>query len=96
MFHEKLSYDETKDYTRLPDQNFLCLWGTTGSEWTSTIAEECLAATNQPIEKGKSVSSHGIILLGITATLLLLSAATLTQPPVTSWILKTNLTYSPD
>jgi hypothetical protein len=90
MSHKRLSYNATEKYTTPSNHNLLYLWGTTGSEWTSTIAEECLAATNQPMEKEKSFSSRGIVLLGIIATLSLLGAATLTQAPVASWMPQQN------
>jgi hypothetical protein len=82
MSYERLSDDSTKEYTALSDHNLLGLWGATGREWTSTIKEDCLEATNQPLEKGKLGSTGGIVAMGTLAVLALLGTATLTQAPV--------------
>lgn len=95
MFYERLSDDETKEYTALSDLNSFGLLGSTGSEWTSTIKQDCLAATNQPLEKGKYESTRGIVALGTVAVLALLGAATLTQAPVTTLTRQDNVRAIP-
>ncbi len=91
MSHERLNNDKTKEYTAQSDYNLLQGWSANGSDWTSAIREECLALTNQPIEKGKSGSTRGIVLLGTLATLALLGVASLTKAPVTSQIPQENV-----
>ena len=91
MSHERLNNDKTKEYTAQSDYNLFQGWSANGSDWTSAIREECLALTNQPIEKGKSGSTRGIVLLGTLATLALLGVASLTKAPVTSQIVQENV-----
>ncbi len=91
MYHERLNEDKTKEYTTQSDYKLLQGWSANGSDWTSAIREECLAFTNQPLEKGKSGSTRGIVLLGTLATLALLGVASLTKAPVTSQILQENV-----
>jgi hypothetical protein len=86
MFHARLSDGETQEYTDLLDHNGLDWWAVTGSEWTATISEECLAVAQQSLERGKSGSTRGIVLLGVLTAIALLGAATWTQSPVTSGI----------
>ena len=90
MSHERLN-DKTKEYTALSEYNLLQGWGANGSDWTSTMREECLTLTNQPLEKGKSNSTRGIVLLGTLVTLALLGVASLTKAPVTSEIPQENV-----
>ena len=82
MSYEKMSNDDTKEYTARSDQNLFGLWGATGSEWTSSIKEECLSVTEQSLEKGKSGSTRSIVALGTLAVLALLGTATMTQASV--------------
>lgn len=85
MLHNRLSDDETRGDKTLCDLNLLGLGCASGSEWTSTIREECLGLTNQLPEKEKSGSTLGIALLGVLTVLALLGAATtLTQAPESS------------
>lgn len=93
MSNERLSYNGAKDHRTLYDLNLLGLWCgcPTGSEWTSIIRTESLAATNQPVEQRKSGSTRGIAFLVALATLTLLVAATLTQAPVASRIPQENV-----
>ncbi|HEY9833989.1 MAG TPA: hypothetical protein V6D26_25785 [Stenomitos sp.] len=86
MFHARLSDGETQDYADLLDHNGLDGWAVTGSEWTATISEECLAVTQQPLETGKSGLTRSIVLLGVLTAIALLGAATWTQSPVASRI----------
>jgi hypothetical protein len=90
MFHARLSDGETKEYTDLLDHNGLNWWAVRGSEWTATISEECLAVTQQPLEKGKSALTRGIVLLGVLTAIALLGAATWTQSPIASGIPQEN------
>jgi len=91
MSHERLNDDKTKEYIALSEYNLLQGWGANGSDWTSTMREECLTFTNQPLEKGKSGFTRGIVLLGTLVTLALLGVASLTKAPVTSQILQENV-----
>lgn len=79
MSNERLSYDKTIDYTALSDLNFLSLLSATGREWTSTISNDSLALTNQPCKEEKSPSTRDLVLFSVLISLLLVSAATLTQ-----------------
>ena len=90
MFHARLSDGETQDYAHLLDHNGLDGWAVTGSEWTATISEECLAVTQQPLARGKSGFTHGMVLLGVLTAIALLGAATWTQSPVASEIPQNN------
>lgn len=90
MFHARLSDGETKEYTDLLDHNGLDWWAVTGSEWTATISEECLAVNQQPLERGKSGLTRGIVLLGVLTAIALLGAATWTQSPIASGIPQEN------
>lgn len=90
MFHARLSDGETQEYTDLLDHNGLDWWAVTGSEWTATISEECLAVTQQPLERGKSGLTRDIVLLGVLTAIALLGAATWTQSPVASGIPQEN------
>lgn len=92
MLHNRLSDDETRGDKTLCDLNLLGLGCASGSEWTSTIREECLGVTNQLPEKEKSRSTRGIALWGVLTVLALLGAATtLTQAPVGSQTSPENL-----
>jgi hypothetical protein len=91
MSHERLSDDDTQEHKALCDPDLLGLWCATGNDWTSIISKESLALTNQPLKEGKSRSTRGIVLLGVLATLALVSAATLTQAPVASRIPQENV-----
>ncbi len=91
MSHERLSNGETKEYTALSNHNVLDLWGATGSDWTSTLREECLSMTQPSLESVKFGATRGIILKSALAVLALLGAATLTQAPITSWIPRENV-----
>ncbi len=95
MSHERMSDDDTKEYTARSDQNLFGLWGATGSEWTATIKEDCLAITDQPLEREKSGSTRGIVALSTVAVLALLGAATLTQAPVTTLTRQDNVRAIP-
>lgn len=90
MFHARLSDGETKEYTDLLDHNGLNWWAVRGSEWTATISEECLAVTQQPLEKGTSALTRDIVLFGVLTAIALLGAATWTQSPVASGIPQEN------
>ncbi|HEY9611995.1 hypothetical protein [Allocoleopsis sp.] len=91
MSQERLSNGETKEYTALSNHNVLDLWGVAGSDWTSTLREECLIMTQQCLEPERSGATRGIILTSVLAFLALLGAATLTQAPITSWISPENV-----
>ena len=95
MSHRRLIDDDTNEYTALSNHNLLGLWGATGSEWTSTIKEDCLAVTHQPLEKRNSGSTSGIVALGTLAVLALLGTATLTQAPVTTLTRQENVRAIP-
>ena len=91
MSHKRLSDDDIKDYTALLDHNLLGLGGATGSEWTTTIKEDCLAVTNQPIEQEKSGSTRSLVAMGTLAVLALLGTATLTHAPVATMTSQKNV-----
>lgn len=91
MSYERLSNGETKEYTDLSNHKVLDLWGAAGSDWTSTLREECLGMTQQSLEQEKSGATRGIVLTGTLAVLALLGAATLTQAPITSRIPQENV-----
>lgn len=95
MSHKRLSDDEIKNYTTVSDHNLLGLGGATGSEWSSTIQEACLAVTNQPIEKEKSGSTRSIVAMGTLAVLALLGTATLTKAPVATLTQHENVRVMP-
>lgn len=95
MSYEKMSDDDTKKSTAQSDHNLFGLWGATGSEWTSTIKEECLSVTEPPLEKGKSESTRSIVALGTLAVLALLGTATLTQASVTTLTRQENVRAIP-
>lgn len=86
MLQEKSSLDKIEEYKSLYDLNLLGLSSATGHEWTSMIRQESLNITNQPTPEGKPKSSRNIVSLGVVAFLLLLGAATLSQPSVTPQI----------
>ena len=95
MSHKRLSDEEIKNYTTVSDHNLLGLGGAIGSEWTSTIKEDCLAVTNQPIEKEKSGSTRSIVAMGTLAVLALLGTATLTKAPVATLTQQENVRAMP-
>lgn len=95
MSHKRLNDDDIKNYTTVSDHNLLDLGGSTGSEWTSTIKEDCLAVTNQPVEKEKSASTRSLVAMGTLAVLALLGTATLTHAPVTTLTQQQNVRAMP-
>lgn len=95
MSYEKMSDDDTKESTALSDHNLFGLSGATGSEWTSTIKEECLSVTEPSLEKGKSESTRSIVALSTLAVLALLGSATLTQASVTTLTRQENVRAIP-
>lgn len=91
MLHEKSSFDKIEEYKSLSDLNLLGLSSATGHEWTSMIRKESLGITNQSVQEGQPKSSRNIVSLGVVAFLLLLGAATLSQPSVVPQISQQNV-----
>lgn len=85
MSPEKMSSDKTEAFENPPE--IYCVggwWWVTGSEWTSTVREECQTLTGKPVEKVESGFPRSAALLGAVTVLLLLSATALTQAPTIS------------
>jgi hypothetical protein len=80
MSRERSNYNYADKHTALSDLNLLGLLSATGSEWTSLMSQESQALSHPFPEKAKSGSTRSCILLGTLSVLLLMSAATLTQP----------------
>ena len=84
MLKNKFFNNDTRVDKSLSDLNLLWIWSDhSGSDWSATIKEECLAALNQPAEEEEPESNNGMTLLGIVAALALffLGATTWYQAP---------------
>ena len=72
MLKNKFFNNDTRVYKSLSDLNLLWIWSEhSGSDWSATIKEECLAALDQPAEEEEPESNNGMTLLGIVAALAL-------------------------
>ena len=72
MLKNKFFNNDPRVDKSLSDLNLLWIWSEhSGSDWSATIKEECLAALNQPTEEKEPESNNGMTLLGIVAALAL-------------------------
>ncbi len=87
MSEKKFRNNYKTRYESLCDLNLL-MWSQSGSEWSSIIREECLVDTNQMVEEEEPTFINKTILLGVLATLALLSAAAWNRAPEISQALQ--------
>jgi len=81
MLEDKVSNREEAKYESVCDPNLLSMYWLGGSNWSVTIKQECLAATQEPV-KTKEHSTINKIVLGMAlASVALLGAITIKGSP---------------
>ncbi|MEQ9668254.1 hypothetical protein [Coleofasciculus sp. G2-EDA-02] len=89
---QKIDHQDTTQFNdSLCDMNLLGLWAVSGSEWSTSIREDCSATVNQPVDQETSSAKlNKLLLVGFVGFLTLFSAAVLTLNRSTSPAVQVN------
>ncbi|NES19818.1 MAG: hypothetical protein F6K41_13030 [Symploca sp. SIO3E6] len=81
MVENKVSNNEGTNYESVCDPNLLSMYWLGGSNWSVTIKQECLAATQEPVETKEHSIINKIVLGVALASVALLGAITIKNSP---------------